>query len=145
MARQRLGAQLLSIPLRMDFDMEMNVVADEVGAEEAEEFAGAVVAAVGGAVEFELAPVGEALAVPGRGDEHGEFQRAADAPVREGAAQEMGSASWRCRCAMSKALSAGSAWFSQAMLSLAMVQRVLVSQLWRTTMLPEASRTVSRW
>ena len=39
------------LPLRLDFDMEM----DEVVAEEAEEFAGAVVAAVVGAVEFELA------------------------------------------------------------------------------------------
>ena len=35
--------------------MGMDEVVDEVFAEEAEEFAGAVVAAVGGAVEFELA------------------------------------------------------------------------------------------
>ena len=44
-------------PIRVDFDMEMDEVVDEVFAEEAEEFAGAVVAAVGGAVEFELAPL----------------------------------------------------------------------------------------
>src|SRR5580765_2918905 len=42
-----------ALPLRVDFDMEMDVVVDEVGAEEAEEFAGAVVAAVGGAIEFQ--------------------------------------------------------------------------------------------
>ena len=76
-------------PHRVDFDMEMDEVVDEVFAEEAEEFAGAVVAAVGGAVEAEHALAGEALAVRGRGDEHGELQRAADAPEREGAAQEM--------------------------------------------------------
>ena len=62
----------------------MDVVVDEVWAEEAEEFAGAVVAAVSGAIEFELALAGEALAVRGRGHEHGEFQRAADAPEGEG-------------------------------------------------------------
>ena len=56
--------------------MEMEEVVDEVFAEEAEEFAGAVVAAVGGAVEFELALAGEALAVLGRGDEHGEWSGA---------------------------------------------------------------------
>jgi hypothetical protein len=39
--------------LRVDFDMEMDVVVDEVWAKEAEEFAGAVVAAVGGAIEFQ--------------------------------------------------------------------------------------------
>ena len=52
--------------------MEMDVVVDEVGAEEVEEFAGAVVAVVGGAIEFELALAGEALAVRGRSHEHGE-------------------------------------------------------------------------
>ena len=52
--------------------MEMDVVVDEVGAEEAEEFAGAVVAAVGGAIEFQNTLAGEVLAVVLRGDEHGE-------------------------------------------------------------------------
>ena len=66
--------------------MEMDVVVDDVFAEEAEEFARAVVAAEFGAVEREHALAGEARAV--RGDEHGELQRAADAPEREGAAQE---------------------------------------------------------
>ena len=65
------------------------MVVDEVGAEEAKEFAGAVVAAVGGAIERQNALAGEVLAVVLRGDEHGEFQRAADAPEGEGAAQEM--------------------------------------------------------
>ena len=49
-------------------------------------FARAVVAAEFGAVEREHALAGEARAV--HGDEHGELQRAADAPEREGAAQE---------------------------------------------------------
>ena len=53
------------LPLRVDFDMEMDEVVDEVFAEEAEEFAGSVVAAVVGEVEFELARAGEALAVLG--------------------------------------------------------------------------------
>jgi hypothetical protein len=39
--------------MRVDFDMEMHVLVDEVGAEEAEEFAGDVVAAVGGAIELQ--------------------------------------------------------------------------------------------
>lgn len=69
--------------------MQMDVVVDEVRAEEAEEFAGAVVAAVGGAVEFELALAGEALAVGAGGDEDGEGERMADAPEGEGAAQEV--------------------------------------------------------
>ena len=73
----------------MDFDVEMDVVVDEVLAEEAEEFAGAVVAAVGGAIEFELTLAGEVLGVVVGGDEDGEFQRAADAAEGEGAAQEM--------------------------------------------------------
>ena len=76
-----------SLPLRVDFDMEMDVVVDDVFAEEAEEFARAVVAAEFGAIELEHALAGEARAV--HGDEHGELQRAADAPEREGAAQEM--------------------------------------------------------
>ena len=66
--------------------MEMDVVIHDVFAEEAEEFARAVVAAEFGAVELEHALAGEARAV--HGDEHGELQRAADAPEREGAAQE---------------------------------------------------------
>ena len=45
--------------------MEMEEVVDEVLAEEAEEFSGAVVAAIGGAVEFGLSRAGEALAVLG--------------------------------------------------------------------------------
>ncbi|MEA3212601.1 MAG: hypothetical protein QOE70_5658 [Chthoniobacter sp.] len=48
----------------------MKVVVDEVWAEEAEEFVGAVGAAVGGAVEFQ--DTGEVLAVVFRGDTHGD-------------------------------------------------------------------------
>lgn len=39
-----------ALPLRVDFDMQMDVVVDEVLAEETVEFAGAVLAAVVGAV-----------------------------------------------------------------------------------------------
>ena len=52
--------------------MEMDVVVDEVLAQEAEEFAGAVVAAVGRAVEAEHALAGETPSVVGRGEEDGE-------------------------------------------------------------------------
>ncbi len=69
--------------------MEVNVVVDELFAEIAEKFAGAVVAAVGGAIEFELALSGEAPAVAGRGDEDGEFQRAGYPAEGEGAAQNI--------------------------------------------------------
>ena len=68
-----------ALSLRVDFDMEMHVVVDDVLAKEAEEFAGAVVAAVGGAVEAEHALAGEAPGVVGRGDEDGELQRVGDA------------------------------------------------------------------
>jgi hypothetical protein len=77
------GADRLPPPvlsLRVNFDMEMDVVVDEAEAEEAEEFTGAVVAAVGGAIEFQNTLAGEVLAVVLRGDEQGEFQRAVDAP-----------------------------------------------------------------
>lgn len=43
-------SQLSALPLRVDFDMEMDEVLDELFAEHAEEFAGAVVAAGGGAM-----------------------------------------------------------------------------------------------
>jgi hypothetical protein len=52
--------------------MKMDVVVDDVPAEKAEEFAGTVVAAVGGAVEGEDALAGEMLAVVAGGDEDGE-------------------------------------------------------------------------
>ena len=48
------------LPTRLDFDMKMDLIGDELFAEEAEEFAGAVVAGVVGAVEFKLALAGEA-------------------------------------------------------------------------------------
>ena len=67
-----MGRSLLA--LRVDFDMEMDVVIDEVRAEEAEEFAGAVVAAVGGAIERQNTLAGEVQATVLRGDEHGELQ-----------------------------------------------------------------------
>ena len=70
----------------MNFNMQMDMIIDEVFAQESEEFAGAVVAAVGGAVEFELALAGQALSVFAGGDEHGEGEGMADAPEGEGAA-----------------------------------------------------------
>ena len=60
-----------ALAIRVDLDMQMDVVVDEMLAQEAEVFAGAVVAAVFGAIEFELALAGEALAVLRRGVEHG--------------------------------------------------------------------------
>ena len=49
--------------------MELDVVVDEVGAEETEEFVGTVVAAVGDAIEF-YTLAGEVLTVVIRGDKH---------------------------------------------------------------------------
>ncbi len=60
------------VPLSVDFDMQGDVVADEVGAEE---FTGAVCATAGGAVE--LQKPGEVLAVVFRGDTHGNWSGAA--------------------------------------------------------------------
>jgi hypothetical protein len=59
----RLEKRSSSLPLRVDFDMEMDVVVDDVFAEEAEEFAGTVMAAEFGAVDLEHALAGEARAV----------------------------------------------------------------------------------
>jgi len=87
--KPRFLAFALIVPLRMNLHVEVDVVVDEVWAEEAEEFAGTVVAAVGGAVDFELALAGEALGVGARGDEDGEFQRLRDTAEGEGAAQEI--------------------------------------------------------
>ena len=61
----------------MNFDVQVDVVVDDVGAEEAVEFAGTVVAAVGGAVEAKHALPGEVPVVL-RGDDDGELQRAAE-------------------------------------------------------------------
>lgn len=69
--------------------MQMHEIIHHVLAEEAEEFAGAVLAAVGGAVEFEEALAGEVLGVVLGGDEDGEFQGAGDAAEGEVAAQEV--------------------------------------------------------
>jgi hypothetical protein len=44
-----------TLPLRVDFDTEMDLVVDDMFAEEAEEFARAVVTSELGAVEFKLA------------------------------------------------------------------------------------------
>ncbi len=54
--------RISALPIRVDFDMGMDEVFDEAFTEEAEEFAGAVMAAVGGVVEFELALAVGALA-----------------------------------------------------------------------------------
>jgi hypothetical protein len=78
-----------TFPIRVDFDVEVDVVVDEVFAEEAKEFSGAVVAAVAGAIEIEEALSGEAPAVFARGNEDGKFQRVADPAKRKGAAEEM--------------------------------------------------------
>ena len=46
MHRVKQEPQFLPLPIRVDFDMEMDEVVDEVFAEEAEEFAGAAAAVV---------------------------------------------------------------------------------------------------
>jgi hypothetical protein len=69
--------------------VEIDVVIDEMGAEVAEEFAGAVGAAVGGAIEFQDALTGEVVAVVLGGDQDREFQQVADPAEVDGTAQEI--------------------------------------------------------
>ena len=72
----------------VELDVKVDVVVDNVFAEEAEESAGAVNAAELGAVEIEHALCREALAI-GSGDEDGELDLASDAAQGELAEQEV--------------------------------------------------------
>jgi hypothetical protein len=66
----------------VELDVKVDVVVDDVFAEEAEESAGAIDAAELGAIEVEHALRGEALAIGG-GDEDGELDLAGDAAQGE--------------------------------------------------------------
>jgi hypothetical protein len=68
------------LTLGMDFYVEMDVVIDDVLAEEAEEFAGAVVTAISGAVEGEDALVVAMSAFVASGDEDGDSHRLSEGP-----------------------------------------------------------------
>jgi hypothetical protein len=72
----------------VELDVKVDVVVDNVFAEEAEESAGAVNAAELGAVEIEHALCREALAI-GSGDEDGELDLASDAAQGELTALEV--------------------------------------------------------
>ena len=78
--RMRSSKNLASAPcrgsartLRVNLDVKLDVIVDKVRAKVAEEFPGAVLAAIGGAVEGEDALAGEVTGVVFRGDDGGEF------------------------------------------------------------------------